>query len=102
MPTPLSQGERRNREIGAILAQARHRQQRTITDCATLLETSRRRYRAIEQGEVGVEVAELELLLRYLEIPPHLIWPASSASGVPCRVIRLQPGQIVQVIGEEA
>ena len=87
----------RNQEIGAILAQARQQQQRTVTECAAILATSRRRYRAIERGEVGVAVAELELLLHYLDIPPQAIWQQHGGTAVP-RVIHLHPGEMVQLL----
>ena len=90
----------RNREIGTLLAHARQQQQRSVTDCAALLGTSRRRYRAIERGEIGVEVAELELLVGYLEIPLHAIWKEPRGQAVRC-VVRIRPGEVVQVIAEE-
>jgi len=92
----------RNREIGAVLAHARQRQQRTITECAAVLATSRRRYRAIERGDIGVEVAELEVLLSYLDIPARVIWgnvePEIASQHV--HVIRIRAGEVLQVVGE--
>jgi hypothetical protein len=90
----------RNREIGAILAHARQRQQRTITECAAVLATSRRRYRAIERGDIGVEVAELEVLLPYLGIPAQVIWGSLEPGVAPQQVIRIRAGEVLQVVGE--
>src|SRR6266508_2708034 len=86
----------RNREIGAILAHARQRQQRTITECAAVLATSRRRYRAIERGDIGVEVAELEVLLPYLGIPAQVIWGNLEPEVAPQHVIRIRAGEVLQ------
>jgi hypothetical protein len=90
----------RNREIGAILAHARQRQQRTITECAAVLATSRRRYRAIERGDIGVEVAELEVLLPYLGIPGQVIWGNWESEVASQHVIRIRAGDVLRIIGE--
>jgi transcriptional regulator with XRE-family HTH domain len=66
--------QRRNREIGEVIAEARRRKQRSVTECAGILATSRRRYNAIERGEVPVNVVELETLARYLEVPLAEMW----------------------------
>ncbi len=91
----------RNREIGAILAEARQRQHRTVTECAGLLGTSRRRYGAVERGEVGVSAAELELLLEYLEVPPQAVWQELRPQVERGRVIlRVPAGETVRLIVE--
>ena len=100
MASKSEQVVQRNREIGTLLAHARQQQQRSVTDCAALLGTSRRRYRAIERGEIGVEVAELELLVCYLDIPLQAIWKQRSGQAVG-RVVRIRPGEVVQVMAEE-
>jgi len=97
--TTSEQLAQRNREIGALLTHARQQQQRSVTDCAALLGTSRRRYRAIERGEIGVEVAELELLVGYLDIPFQAIWKEPSGQVVR-RVIHIRPGEVVQVMAD--
>lgn len=100
MTTTSERLAQRNREIGAILAHARQRQQRTITECAALLATSRRRYRAIERGDIGVEVAELEVLLAYLAIPAQVIWSHLESDVAPQHVIRIRAGDVLRIIGE--
>lgn len=47
----------------------------------------------------GVEVAELEALVQYLQIPIQRIWHAVGA-GTTRRVVRVRPGEIVQIVGE--
>src|SRR5205823_3888866 len=85
---------RRDREIGAALTEARCSQNKSISKCAALLGTSRRRYRAIEQGEVGIAASELELLLNYLNIPIHAIWQ-STISPV---VLQAHPGENILLV----
>lgn len=95
-PDQLAQ---RNREIGTLLADARQQQRRSVSECAALLGTSRRRYRAIERGDIGVEAAELELLVAYLDVPLQAIWKERERQAVH-RVVRLGPGEVVQVMAE--
>jgi transcriptional regulator with XRE-family HTH domain len=106
MPTRRGgvQGERlraRDQELGALLADARTRRHRTVSACAALLETSRRRYKAIEEGETAVTAAELEALMRFLEIPPSQVWghilPMESQNAVR---VQARPGERVQLVVE--
>ena len=100
MASKLDQLAQRNREIGTLLADARQQQQRSVSECAALLGTSRRRYRAIERGEIEVEAAELELLVGYLDVPLQAMWKERDSLAVR-RVVRLGPGEVVQVIAAE-
>ncbi len=101
MSTVASRLLQRNQEIGSVLAQARRQQHRSVTECAAVLATSRRRYSAMEQGAVAVSAAELELLINYLEIPAHLLWEGErSPSGVHHLVVQAPPGKTVQVVVE--
>ncbi|WP_161569236.1 helix-turn-helix domain-containing protein [Candidatus Oscillochloris fontis] len=89
----------RHRQIGAILAQARQREQRTITECAEIAATTRRRYTLIERGEAVVGAAELEALMRFLNVPAHHIWPDLALPTAPRQVIvQAQPGECVQFV----
>jgi transcriptional regulator with XRE-family HTH domain len=98
MMTNVERLEQRNREIGQILFHARREQQRSVTECAALLATSRRRYNAIERGKVPVSVAELELLMNYLQVPIHVIWKdAAKDSSARHVVIQAHPGETVQL-----
>jgi transcriptional regulator with XRE-family HTH domain len=101
MPTVVERLQQRNQEIALFLAQARKLQHRSVTECAERLATSRRRYSAIERGEAAVSVAELELLMDYLEIPAHMLWKgADSQAEVQHVVVQAAPGKIVQVVVE--
>ena len=101
MAAKLDHLAQRNREIGTLLADARQQQRRSVSECAALLGTSRRRYRAIERGDIGVEAAELELLVAYLDVPLQAIWKERERPVVH-RVVRLWPGEVVQVMAEAA
>jgi transcriptional regulator with XRE-family HTH domain len=98
MPTVASRLQQRNQEIASVLTRARQQQHRSVTECAAVLATSRRRYSAMEQGAVAVSAAELELLMEYLEIPVRLLWQGErSPSGVHHLVVQAPPGKTVQV-----
>ena len=72
-----------------------------MIECAAVLSTSRRRYSAMEQGVVAVSMAELELLMEYLEIPALLLWEGERLpSGVHHLVVQAPPGKTVQVVVE--
>lgn len=89
----------RNREIGVILAQARQRENRTVTECAAAVSTTRRRYAMIERGEAAVSAAELEALMRFLSVPAHLIWREFVPITQPRQVVvQAQPGELVQFV----
>ena len=100
MASKPEQLNERNREIGALLAQVRCQQQRSVTECAALLGTSRRRYRAIERGEIGVEAAELEVLAHYLDVPMRTMWQEDGEQPVR-RVITIRPGEVLYVRADE-
>jgi transcriptional regulator with XRE-family HTH domain len=93
--------DRRNREIGAILAAARQRQNRTVTECALAAATTRRRYSAIERGEAVVSAVELEALMRFLNVPASQMWRELCSSNVGQHVVvQAQPGERVQLVVE--
>lgn len=95
---PPSFGER-NREIGSILAYARHQASRTQEECARAVGTTRRRYGLIERGEVAVSAVELEALMRYLNVPAHIIWGDLVPTTPPRQVVvQAQPGELVQLV----
>jgi|SRR5579859_102216 len=99
MTTTGERLQQRNQEIGTLLAEARQRQHRSVSECASLLETSRRRYRAIEHGEAAVSAAELEILMGYLDLPAHAVWSDVSPSGETRQVVvHARPGETVQLV----
>jgi len=90
--------ERRNREVGHMLAQAREQQQRSVRTCAAVLGTSRRRYSAIERGETGITIGELELLADFLSLSlTDLVRGTQIAQEDERLVVRVRPGDHVQV-----
>ncbi|HEY6541682.1 MAG TPA: helix-turn-helix transcriptional regulator [Ktedonobacteraceae bacterium] len=91
--------QERNRVIGRILRGARSQKRISVTTCAELLGTSRRRYAAMERGEAIIGAAELETLVRFLEVPVHAVWsdllPNRGAHQV---MVKALPGETVQII----
>lgn len=64
----------RNREIGKILQEERKNKDIPITACAKLIHTSRRRYMDIEAGQAFISAVELEILMKFLEVPVQRVW----------------------------
>lgn len=99
MEHPEHRIQERNREIGHILREARKQKNISVTTCANLIGTSRRRYSAMEQGEAIIGVAELEILLSFLGIPTHRVWPGNNLKTVPHSIILTAvPGETMQII----
>jgi transcriptional regulator with XRE-family HTH domain len=89
---------RRNQELGHILATAREQQRRSVREWAALLGTSRRRYRAIERGEVGITVAEFAVMAEFLSLSLRDVLSRATAHQEDERlVVRVRPGDRVQV-----
>jgi hypothetical protein len=89
----------RNAEIGRILTLARQTQKRTVTECAQRISTSRRRYVAIEKGEIPLYVPELEALMEFLAVPASAIWKSLGATVERRRItVQAQPGEEVELI----
>ncbi len=92
--------QERNRQIGQILREARLEKDISISTCAKLLKTSRRRYIAMEQGETIIGAAELERLAAFMDIPPHKIWNAKNPLTPPFTIQMAEtptPGESVSV-----
>jgi transcriptional regulator with XRE-family HTH domain len=101
MNTRAAQLQQRNQEIGVMLQRARVQQHRSVSECAMLLGTSRRRYSAIERGEVGISAAELEILLSFLDLPLQTMWNNPEQALMARQVvIKAQPGETVQFVVE--
>lgn len=91
----------RNKEIGSILATARAREHRTVTDCAAAMATTRRRYSAIERGEAAISVAELEAVMRFLGVSAAEMWAELARDTLTRKVvIQAKPGEQVQLVVE--
>jgi transcriptional regulator with XRE-family HTH domain len=91
--------QERNREIGRLLLEARIQKNISVTTCANLVGTSRRRYTAMEQGEATIGVAELEVLMTFLEVPTYRIWCGKDASVIPRQVVvEALPGETLQIV----
>lgn len=89
----------RNRQIGRIVQEARAARGLSITKCARAIGTSRRRYLAMEAGEVMIGIAELEELMRFLGIPPERVWPGPITGQLPTPVIlEVEPGERLYIV----
>lgn len=84
--------QQRNRQIGAVLMQARLQQKRTVTECAALLGTSRRRYSAMERGEIAISLVEMEILIEYLQLSGVSVAPKIFASSTPQVIVEMGEG----------
>ncbi len=99
MQTQEMRMQERNREIGRVLREARMYKSITVTICANLIGTSRRRYVAMEKGEAMIGVAELEVLIDFLSVPVYKIWQTENNDERPDQVvIPFTPGRPVQIV----
>ena len=64
----------RNREIGALLKQARTARDESTESVAKVIGTSRRRYAAMERGEALIGAVELDVLRQHFGIPAAQLW----------------------------
>ena len=91
--------QERNREIGLILREAREQKNTPITACANLVGTSRRRYVAMEEGKAIIGIAELEVLMEFLGISSHKVWPVKDALDIPRQfLLKALPGEKLQIV----
>ena len=71
----------------------------SVTKCAGSIGTSRRRYLAMEAGDVMIGIAELEALMQFLEIPVERVWPGPIAGPLPIPVIlEARPGERLHIV----
>lgn len=91
--------QERQRQIGAVLLQARLDGNRSVSECAEHLRTSRRRYSAIERGESGIYAVELEAIARFLAIPLARIWPEDPLPPADMVItVKPRPGEVVRIV----
>src|SRR5260221_12647022 len=91
--------QERNREIGRLLKEARIYRNITVTTCAELIGTSRRRYVAMERGEAMIGAAELEVLIEFLGEASTKIWHLTRDEGITDRIfVPFTPGKPVQIV----
>jgi transcriptional regulator with XRE-family HTH domain len=89
----------RYRQVGQTLRDARGRKHISVTKCAEHINTSRRRYASLESGEAIIGVAELELLIDFLEIPVQEVWPNRERTDGAHRItVQAEPGETVQIV----
>lgn len=99
MQQVIEEIQRRNQAIGQVIQGARERKSIPATKCAEVIGTSRRRYAAMERGAATIGVAELEVLMEFLEIPPYQIWGGERGGGESSPVVvQALPGQTVQIV----
>jgi hypothetical protein len=70
-----------------------------VRECAAYIGTSPKRYAKLEKGAVHITAVELEVLVRFLDAPPHEVWPAALIESRTRRVVvDAEPGESVQVV----
>jgi transcriptional regulator with XRE-family HTH domain len=96
-----------SKAIGQLLHQVRTQRGISVTKCAALIGTSRRRYSSIEQGNALIYVVELALLADFLHIPlPKLeniqgfADAGSLGWGEAYRVRRSQGVDVISAVGK--
>lgn len=81
---------KRNAEIMKVVAMYRHKCRLSMRRCAQELSVGQKRYRLMELGERPIGAAELEVLMRFLNIPRDALEGAQAADDdvheVVCRV----------------
>jgi transcriptional regulator with XRE-family HTH domain len=99
MEYPENRIQERNKEIGQIIREARNQKNISVTTCAKLIGTSRRRYIAMEQGEAVIGIAELEILMSFLGVPTNKIWSGNNLKSVPHQIkLEAVPGETMHII----
>lgn len=89
----------RNRAIGRVLQEARRKKDVPITACAKLIHRSRRRYMDMEAGQAFIGAVELEVLMKFLEIPVQSFWYGEDALLATKPVIlAATPGEKMHII----
>ena len=82
-----------------MLQEAHNDKNITVTTCAQLIGTSRRRYSAMERGEAMIGVAELEVLIDFLGVPSHKIWHLAACEECTDQIfVPVTPGKPVQIV----
>lgn len=74
-------------EIARLLKAARLEKKLTVTECAGLVGTTRRRYGAIEKGEAILGAAEMLMLTRFLGVPARRVWEIADGTQAGVRGI---------------
>ena len=91
----------RDKRIGETLLAARVAARKSLRECAQQINSSHTRYSRIEAGKVGITVAELEIIVRFLGIPAINIWPQDDANRTrPKFRIQAKPGERFYVLVE--
>lgn len=91
--------QERNREIGRILREARRQRDVTVTACAELIGTSRRRYVSMERGDVMIGLAELEVLEDFLGVSHRRFARLSEKEASTDQIfVPFTPGEPVKIV----
>ncbi len=96
----------RNLEIMSVVRRYRSERKVTMAKCAEEISVGLKRYRLMERGERLVGAADLEVLMRFLDIPADAIKGAlerdNNVKEVLCRVLPGQRLNITVLVGEQA
>jgi transcriptional regulator with XRE-family HTH domain len=88
-----------NVAIGRLIRATREAKQITITKCAEAIGTTRRRYSAIENGDVMIGLLEAGVLAEFLEIPLETLWSVRRDIGTKIgKIVHVTRGETIQII----
>ncbi len=71
----------RSRILGVLIRDARLAARRTLEDCANLLNSTPKTVEAWELGDLAPDLAQLELLAYYLDVPISHFWGADTLNA---------------------
>jgi transcriptional regulator with XRE-family HTH domain len=96
----------RNNEIMDVVYYFRVKRKVTMARCAQEISVGLKRYRLMERGERLIGAADLEVLMRFLDIPADAIKGRlerdNNVQEVLCRVLPGQRLNITVLVGEQA
>jgi transcriptional regulator with XRE-family HTH domain len=88
----------KSRRIGELLRSTRVQKRVSVSKCAAVLGTTRRRYTAIEAGESMIGALELERLCDFLGLSLLVVLPPSTVPRI--HRIGVLPGEYVELFLE--
>ncbi|HEX8597376.1 MAG TPA: helix-turn-helix transcriptional regulator [Chloroflexia bacterium] len=101
----LKEAAEHNDRIGRVLYDYRTERDITISACADLLGTTRRRYVDMEKGLAKIGIGELMLLIRFLGVPVQHIWGDADTTSEKMRVttkVEASEGNSIPIVVQAA
>lgn len=70
----------RAQRLGTLIKEAREHAQRSVADCAQVLNVKPEEFKQVEQGEFPISLPDLEALTIYLKVPMGYFWGTEELS----------------------